>query len=125
LRHGPAKIVAARKMPLPLPLGDLIAKVGDPEGLAVFRYPQRLVFENGDPGRTQGTAHPFGAVGGHSGQGAMPPVVIAENRVDAERRVQNRESLAPVVRHHRAGDKPVAAGIIAKQKDDVRGKVIG
>ncbi|HEX3493818.1 MAG TPA: hypothetical protein VHT48_00375, partial [Methylocella sp.] len=83
LRHGPAKIVAARKMPLPLPLGDLIAKAGDPEGLAAFRYPQRLVFENVDTGRTQGAAHPFGVFGGHSGQGAMPPVVIAENRVDA------------------------------------------
>jgi hypothetical protein len=94
LRHGPAKIVAARKTPLPLWLGDLIAKAGDPKRLAVFGYPQRMVFENIDPGRTQGTAHTFGAVGGHSGKGAMPPVVIAENRVDAERRVQNRESLA-------------------------------
>jgi hypothetical protein len=39
----------------------------------------------------------------------MPPVVIAENRVDAERRFQNRESLAPVIGHHRAAHKPVAA----------------
>ena len=84
-----------------------------------------MVFENVDTGRTQGAAHAFGAVGGHPGQGAMPPVVIAENRVDAERRFQNRESLAPVIGHHRAGDKPVAARKIAKEKDDVGGKVIG
>ena len=67
LCHGPGKIVAARKMPWRLRFGDLIAKAGDPEGLAVFRYAQRMVFENVDTGRTQGAAHPFGAVGGHSG----------------------------------------------------------
>jgi DDE family transposase len=65
LRHGPGKIVAPRKKPWGLRFGDLIAKARDPEGLAVFRYAQRMVFENVDAGRTQGAAHAFGAVGGH------------------------------------------------------------
>jgi putative spermidine/putrescine transport system ATP-binding protein len=50
----PGKIVAARQKPWRLRFGDLIAKARDPEGLAIFRYAQRMVFENVDTGRAGG-----------------------------------------------------------------------
>jgi len=64
----------------------LIAETRDPEGLAVLPHAQRIVFENFDPGRTQSLAHPLGIIGWHARQSAMPPIVVSENRMDAERR---------------------------------------
>ena len=49
----------------------------------------------------------------------MPPIMIAENRVNPERRLKNGKRLAPFLRHHRPGHKTVTAGKIAEQENNV------
>jgi hypothetical protein len=51
--------------------------------------------------------------------------MVAENRVDAERRLENGKCFAPFLRHHRPGHKTVTAGKIAEQKNDIRRQIIG
>ena len=55
----------------------------------------------------------------------MPPIMVAENRVDAKWRLENGKCFAPFLRHHRPGHKTVTAGKIAEQKNDIRRQIIG
>jgi hypothetical protein len=51
--------------------------------------------------------------------------MVAENRIDTERRLENRKRFAPFLRHHGPGHKTVTAGKIAEQKNDIRRQIIG
>ena len=56
-----------------------------------------------------------GALGGK----VVPPVVIAENGVHAERRPEIAQRLGPLLGRDRAGLELVAGGEVAQQDDDV------
>ena len=57
--------------------------------------------------------------GGRTGS-PRPPVVIAENRVDAERRLETRQLLRPGAGRNVAGDVAMCAHEIAEQHGEIR-----
>ncbi len=55
----------------------------------------------------------------------MPPIVVAEDRENAERRAQNRQSFRPLFRINRTGHEAMPGVEVAKQKHDVGIERIG
>ncbi len=97
----------------------LVAKSQQPEGRSAFLKSYRVVLEQIGAHQPKGSADASGVVGPILGQGTAPPIVVAENGVEAERRTQLRKRFAPSLWSHRGGGHD-SRGKIAQQYDDVR-----
>ncbi len=97
-----------------------VAETDQPERPAALRQAHRLVFEQRNPRARQRPADADGIVRGLGRDRRRPPVVIAENRVDAERRLETGQLLGPGARRHISGDEPVRAHIVAEQNRQIR-----
>ena len=86
------QIVDAAKLAVAEPVGELVAEAGEPEAAAGFAQQHGVVFHHRDAHLLQRRARFLDAV---------PPVVIAENRIDAERRAQTRKFAGPGLRRQR------------------------
>src|SRR5262249_35123505 len=102
LGKGAVEIIDAGELaPSPLALApeqrQLIPEAGHPEAATVLDEPGDVVFVNGNADLLQGAAAEHGAAAGALGGAIVPPVVIAENRVHAERRPESAERLGPLL----------------------------
>ena len=109
-RQRAGQIVDAFEMAVADPMSELIAEAGEPEALAFLADVNHVVFHqrHGDIG--EGAAH---------GIEAVPPVVIAEDGVDAERGAQAGKLGRPGGRRHALGDETVGGEIIAQHHDQI------
>jgi hypothetical protein len=74
---------------------------------------------------TERSADALAAVAAHAGKGTMPPVVIAKDGIDTERRLEDRQGFAPLLGIDCRPHISVAGIKIAEQKDDVGILLVG
>ena len=74
---------------------DLVAEAGEPEGVAVLVDAGDVVLVDGDADALQHAAAEHGALAGALGLEVVPPVVIAEHGMHAERRLELAQRLRP------------------------------
>ena len=113
-----AEVVGAAGLAEADSVGHLIGQSGEPEWPARLLQRHRPIFQHLDPDPFERTPH-LGRTAGHAGQGTMPPVVVAQDRIDAERRPQHRERLSPVLGQNRTGDDLVPGVVVAEQQDQI------
>ncbi len=105
--------------------GDLVAEAGEPEGVAVLADAGDVVLVDGDADPLQHAPAEHGALAGALRVQVVPPVVIAEHGMHAERRLQLAQCLRPRLGRDGAGLELVAGGEVAEQDDDVRFELVG
>ncbi len=89
-RQRAVEIVLATEAVAAERVGELVAEADEPKWLAVPGQAKGVVFQHGSVHVLQRPANAVGAVALHARQGAVPPVVIAKDGVDAEWRFQHR-----------------------------------
>ena len=106
-------------------VGQLIAKPGEPERVSILGQTPSIVFINRNagrferaPGDDRSPAFPLHGL-------VVPPIVIAENRMHAERGLQAGEHRRPFIGWNEAGNVPNAGDVIPEQDDHVRIERIG
>ena len=110
VRKRARKIVDAAKASRPDPMRELIAKSGQPESLLALPEQHGLVLEDRDARAGKRTAYAAQIV---------PPVVIAEDRPDAERRMEPGKFARPERIVDRLDLVFVPGFEIAEQHDEV------
>src|ERR1700691_2612840 len=73
---------------------QLVAKPRYPEGVALVVHADSLVLEHRDVGVAERSADALAVVAAHARKRTMPPVVIAEDGIDTERRLEDRQGFA-------------------------------
>ena len=117
--------------PAPRPLaaaadeGHLVAEPGQPERTAVLVEAHHVVLVDGDADGFQHAPAEHRALAGALGVQVVPPVVIAENGMHAERRPEDAQRIGPLLGSNRAGLELVAGGEVAQQHDDVGVELVG
>src|SRR5207237_10165667 len=106
-------------------ISQLIAETGEPERLAVFAQALRVVFVNWNTGSFEGAAGMGRPLPVALYRLVFPPVVIAENGMHAERRLQPGEHRRPLAGRNQPRDMAVSGDVVAEQDDDVGLKRIG
>ena len=96
-----------------------VAKPGQPEGPAALGQAHRLIFEQRNARLRKRAADAPGIIRRLRWNGRRPPVVIAENCVHAERRLETGELLGPGARRHISGNEPMRAHIVAEQHGEI------
>ena len=86
-RQRSRQIVDAAELAVPKPVGELIAEAGEPKPLPGLTEQHRVVFQDRQLRFGKRAAHAFEIV---------PPIVIAEDRPAAERRLESRQFGRPV-----------------------------
>ncbi len=119
------EIVEAFEMATTDAMAQLIAETGDPKRLIAFDETSDIVFENRNVDAVQRFTNADRAVAAHARQWTMPPIVIAENRIDAERRLENPQRLGPLIGKHGSGDEIMPGVEIAQNDRDVGLQRIG
>ena len=97
----------------------LVAEAGEPEAAAVLDEARDVVLVDGDAVALQHAPAEHGALARALGREVVPPVVVAEDGVHAERRLEPAQRLGPFLRRDGAGLELVAGGEVAEQHDDV------
>ena len=100
----------------PEPMGELVAEPGQPEAAAGVVEQHGVVFHDRHAHAVERAAHALDVV---------PPVVIAEDGIDAEPRLEAREFGRPGRMRHPLGDETVGGEIIAEDHDQVGAERIG
>ena len=101
---------------VPEEMRELIADAGEPELPALRSELDRVVFQNGDAGIGERAAH---------GGDFVPPVMIAEDRPDAERSLKPRKLGRQSSVGQALGLEPVPRDVVAEQDDEVGIQSIG
>ena len=118
--HRAVEIVGAVPTPRVRQLRQQVAETDQPEGPPMLGQSHRLIFEQRNAGRGERPANAARAVRGIGRNRRRPPVVIAENGVDAERRLETRQLLGPGAGRHIARNERMGADIVAEQHREIR-----
>jgi hypothetical protein len=112
------KIVFAAKCIRPGPVGELVCEPGDPEARVSLAQQDRTVLKTGDAGLGKCPA---------DNPDPIPPVMIAENGPDPQRRVKPRQLAGPDSGGHPLGDEAVCRGGPPRSHRAVyhRGSIVG
>ena len=97
-------------------MGELIAEPGQPEAAAAIVQQHGVVFQHRHAHRRQCAAHALDVV---------PPVVIAEDGIDAEPRLEAGKLGRPDRMRHPLGDEAVGGEIVAQDHDQIGAERIG
>jgi hypothetical protein len=97
----------------------LITEASKPEGSAILRQPSRVVLVYWDAGRLERAMRPDGAASPHRCIRIIPPVVIAENGMDAERRFETCENAGPFGCRYVAMYEAVMRHVVAEQQNEI------
>ncbi len=117
--------------PAPRPLaaaadeGHLVAEPRQPERTAVLAEAHHIVLVHGDADSFQHAPAEHRALTGALGVQVVPPVVIAENGMHAERRLEDAQRIGPLLGSNGARLELVAGGEVAQQHDDVGVELVG
>ena len=87
------------------PPPHLIGETEQPERLLALAEPLGAILENGDVDGMKRPANALCAVAAHARQRPVPPVVVAQDRIDAERRLEFGERLGPLLRQNGGRDE--------------------
>ena len=105
--------------------GHLVAEAREPERAAVVGQTHDVVLVDRHALALQHAPAEHGALARALGGEVVPPVVVAEDGVHAERRFELAQRLGPYLRRDGAGLELVAGGEVAQQDDDVGFQRIG
>ena len=94
-------------------VSKLIAKPGQPEAAAALAHQHGVVFHHRNANLRQSRARAGDVV---------PPVVIAEDGMNAKRRAQPRQFRRPGGGRHMLGDETMRGEEIAEQHDEIGGR---
>ena len=106
-------------------IGQLIAETGEPERPAVLGQSRRIVVVNRDAGGLQRAPRDRRPLPVALHGLVFPPIVIAEDRVDAERSLQFRQYRRPFAGRNEARHMAMPGDIVAEQYDDVGAEAVG
>jgi hypothetical protein len=110
------QIVDAFKRARAKPISDLVAEASEPETAAGRPQQDRFVFHDRQAHSIKRAPHAVDVV---------PPVVIAKNCIDAERRVQARQFRRPDRMRHTLGDEMMGGKKIAEHNGEIAAEFIG
>ncbi len=123
------KIIDADALDRPEPprrkIGQLIAEPGKPERAAGLGQARCVVFVNRNPGGFERATRDGQPLSFALHRLVFPPVVIAEDRMHAERRLQPGEHGRPFARRNVARDMAMSGHVVAQHDDDVRIERVG
>ena len=94
-------------------------------GRPSFVETHRVVLVDGDADSLQHAPAEHRALAGALGVQVVPPVVIAENGMHAERRLEDAQRPGPLLGRNGARLELVAGGEVAQQHDDVGLELVG
>lgn len=112
LRERPLEVVGAAEV------GHLRAEARQPEARALPRERRCPVLQHRNAGLREGAVPDVGAARDHVR--ILPPVVVADDGVDAEGGREPREDLNRVAGRHFVGNEAVAGGIVPEEDHKVR-----
>ena len=96
-----------------------VAEADQPEGASALGQSHRLIFEQRNARLRERPADAARIVRRLRWNGRRPPVVIAENCIDAERRLETGQLLGPGAGRHISGNEPMRAHIVAEQHREI------
>ncbi len=109
------EVAATHTLAPALEEGDLVAEAREPERAAVVDEAHDIVLVHGHALALQHAPAEHRALAGALGSLIVPPVVVAEDGVDAERRLELAQRLGPYLRRDGARLELVAGGEVAQQ----------
>lgn len=93
---------------------QLVAQPRQPEALTVLAEPHRVVLEHRNADALERAPRDGRAAPGALNRQIIPPVMVAEDCVYAERRDKTGERRSPILRIHLAGEPGMAGDVVAE-----------